>query len=218
MNAPGGTLVRLRGEIASQELEIPGGNPAVHTARLHVDDASRASTLLVRFPAGWERPSAGSYSSAEEFVLLDGTIEMNDITYRAGDWVYVPAGAERRNTVAPGGALALARFAGPARWRPGEGHDTAPLTTSLAASPPGTGASPLGPGTARLLHVGEDLVSSWLLDGLPPGESPAPVEAELLTLEKRVWAWAPAGSPLPRLEGRCFCRTFSAERGTGGSR
>ena len=101
-----------------EPFEVPGGSVPVSVSRLHADPETRAVTLVVRFPAGWQRPEAGAYSAAEEVYLLDGSLEMNGTPYGAGTWFRVPAGAVRRHTASPGGAVALARFDGPARWTP----------------------------------------------------------------------------------------------------
>jgi hypothetical protein len=219
MESAGGTLVRLRPELAWQDFDIPSGNMPVQTVRLQNDEPTRALTLLVRFPDGWERAAAGSYDCAEEFVVLEGALLMNGMTYRPDDWVYVPASVQRKNTSAPAGALALARFAGPVRWRAGDGE--APM---LRATPLGgldfdrdlgirESASPFG-GRAILLHA-ERGVSSWVLDAPPSLAAGVPFDVELLSVEQHVWGWFPSGSPFPRLEGRFFCRTFEAGVGSG---
>ena len=101
-----------------EPFDVPGGSLPVSVSRLHADPVTRAMTLVVRFPAGWERAEVGSYSSTEEVYLLAGTLEMNGTRHEAGSWLRVPAGASRRRTATPGGAVALARFDGPARWTP----------------------------------------------------------------------------------------------------
>lgn len=100
------------------DFDIPDSAPAVKVARLQRDDETRSSTLLVRFPPGWSRPAAGSYTSSEEFFVLEGDLAIGDTEYGPGDYAYVPAGAMRGSSSSSGGALTLARFEGPARWRP----------------------------------------------------------------------------------------------------
>lgn len=101
-----------------EAFDIPGGSGPVSVHRLHADAETGAITLLVRFPAGWERAEAGSYAAAEEIYLLEGSLEMNGQRHGAGTWLRVPPGAARHDTSTPDGALALARFDGPARWTP----------------------------------------------------------------------------------------------------
>lgn len=114
-------LARSLGDLTVLDWEpfdVPGGSEPVAVSRLHAEPESRAVTLVVRFPAGWRRPEAGSYAAAEEVYLIDGALEMNGTRYEAGTWFRVPAGAVRRQTATPQGAIALARFDGPARWTP----------------------------------------------------------------------------------------------------
>lgn len=216
-NTVGMIVVRLDHDLSWREFDIPDGNCPVNIARLRPDDPS---TLLVRFPDGWERPGTGSYEGAEEFVVVDGALHMSGATYRTGDWAFVPATARRHATSAGPEVLSLARFFGPARWRAGTGATIAALTGSLLGAPgsllgaPGFSiSSPLGAGSARLLRSSGG-VSSWVLE-VPRERASFPFDTELLALDERVWAWVPGGSAMPRLEGRCFCRTFGAS-GTGG--
>jgi hypothetical protein len=108
----------LNGELAWEAFDIPGGSAPVSVCRLHADPATRAVTAVVRFPAGWERAEAGSYEAAEEFHVLEGSVELNGEHHGPGTWVRVPAHVERLHTATPGGALTLARFDGPPRWHP----------------------------------------------------------------------------------------------------
>ncbi len=215
MEPAGGTLVRLRPELAWQDFDVPHGNQPVQTVRLQFNDRTRAITLLVRFPQGWERAQAGSYECAEEFIVLDGTLQMSGAGYRAGDWVYVPEGVQRKSTSAPEGALALARFSGEVRWRQGDGEAPMLRATPLRDLDTPADESPFG-GKATLLNAAHG-VSSWLLDELPLPGSTATFDVELLSTEQHVWGWFPAGSEFPALEGRFFCRTFETGSASGGT-
>ena len=99
------------------ELTIPDSSPKVAVARLRKEDGG-AFWALVRFPAGWARPVSGRYMVEEEFWILEGELELNDVTYRLGEGELVPAGAVRKDTRSPRGALVIARFGGPATWVP----------------------------------------------------------------------------------------------------
>ena len=204
-------VVDLAGDLEWGEFEIPDSTVPVALATLNVEP-TRARTVLVRFPAGWERPGMGWYTCAEEMVVLDGTLEMNGNAFGAGDWGYVPAGLVRVDSLARTEVLVVARFDGPARWTsgyPGEGkpNGRSPLRRTLE---PGASEvdSPFGAGRAWRLRRGS-ADTAWLLDA-PPADRPAPCEAELLALGSRTWALVPAGEAPPRLEGLCFCRTVSA--------
>lgn len=209
----GRAVVDLDGDLEWTDFDIPRGTSPVRLATLRVEPSSQARTLLVRFPIGWARPARGYYSSAEEMVLLEGVLRMCDETYRAGDWVYVPAGTPRWETSAEASVLALARFDGPARWTDGGASSGAPQRRELAPGPDPS-PSPLGAGRAWLLHRGDD-ATSWLVEAPEEGR-PAPVDAELLAPGSRTWAWVPGGEALPGLDADCFCRTFEATGERGG--
>lgn len=98
-----------------QEVTIPDGSPAVGVARLR-EEAGGAFWVLVRFPAGWSRPVTGHYLVEEEFWVLEGELVMSGVTYGPERGGRVPAGTPRSDTRSEGGALTVARFAGPATW------------------------------------------------------------------------------------------------------
>ena len=84
-------------------------------ARLH-EEAGGAFWTLVRFPPGWTRPASGHYLCDEEFWVLEGELEMSGATYGPDQGAVIPGGAPRSDSRTPRGALALARFGGPATW------------------------------------------------------------------------------------------------------
>lgn len=100
-------------ELASTS--VPDANLPLATSVLQVDKASSGTCLLVSFPAGWER-GPGSYTCAEHAVVIDGSIELDGTLWDAGSAFFIPAGAQRTRTFSPGGALAIAWFAGVPRW------------------------------------------------------------------------------------------------------
>lgn len=97
---------------------IPGAPAPAFVRRLLGSAAAGWSVLLVRFPAGWERPEEGCYDVLEEFVILDGWLEMSGRRWSQGSYGLVPAGALRARTRSDGGALALAYFPGAPGWQP----------------------------------------------------------------------------------------------------
>jgi len=97
---------------------MPGGSGPVQLALLPrlPDNAFRA---FLRFPPGWSRPEAGHYPDPEEFVVLEGELGMNGMTWRAGDYAWIPARCLRRDLQCGPGCLVFAWFAAPPRWIPG---------------------------------------------------------------------------------------------------
>ncbi len=98
---------------------MPGSNGPVELARLPQleDQAFRA---FVRFPAGWARPGAGHYVVPEEFLILDGDLSLNGITWNTGGYAWIPARRMRSGSSSAGGCLAFAWFGGTPRWLAGE--------------------------------------------------------------------------------------------------
>ncbi|WP_433213974.1 hypothetical protein [Microtetraspora malaysiensis] len=94
---------------------IPESAPDVSLAALHTGPAG-SFLVLVRFPPGWARPGRGHYACDEEFVVIQGEIEISRTVFRAGARGWFPAGRERSDCRSSGGALALAWFSGPAVW------------------------------------------------------------------------------------------------------
>jgi hypothetical protein len=97
----------------------------VQLARLPsaTDGAFRA---FVRFPAGWERPEAGHYACAEEVLVLEGDLGLNDMTWGAGGYAWIPAYRVRSALRSESGCLAFAWFGAPPRWIPGTPTNGAP--------------------------------------------------------------------------------------------
>ncbi|MFI0353377.1 hypothetical protein [Actinomadura sp. 9N407] len=128
---------------------IPGSTPAVDLMRLEADPADGASTLLVRFPPGWNRPGPGHYLSGEEFVVLEGALTVSGVLYGPGDRGWVPAGATRRDSGTETGALALAWFSGAPAYVEGEAAEPSGRTaerTPLLTVPIPDGGLPLRSG------------------------------------------------------------------------
>lgn len=97
---------------------IPQSTPEVSMAVLRPGKGGGASMALVRFPSGWERPGSGHYTCDEEFVVLEGELQVSGEVFEAGDRGWFPAGRRRFASRAHHATLALAWFSGPARWVP----------------------------------------------------------------------------------------------------
>ena len=188
-------VVDLNGDLDWSHFQIPGGSSSARIVTLHVEQTSRARTLLVRFPEGFRRDVEGWYECAEELVVLDGGLEMSGQTYGPNDWAWIPAGARRTATRAVTSMLSLARFDGPARWHRGAPTMDGPVLRDALDDRP------------RVLCRG--VHETALLSHAPSGVAAS--NTELLALETRTWALIPAGEPFPTLDGPIFCRTF----GTG---
>lgn len=97
---------------------MPGANRPLDLVRLESSGGTFA--ILGRFPAGFERPVAGGYAVAEEFVVLRGALELEGTTVGPATLCYVPAHHRRAPMRSPHGCTVLAWFSGPPRFRPAE--------------------------------------------------------------------------------------------------
>ena len=177
---------------------IPASSGPVGLRVLH-RDPDGGLCLLVRFPAGWERPGPGSYDAAEEVLFLAGELEMGGVRYRAGDYGWLPGFGPRGVTRTDCGALAAAWFSGPNRWTEGppvRPPDSTAIHTTWTSAP--HGPTPFGGNLGRLLRK-EGGREAWVVDGIAPETIvPAGVRhvqiLDLATL--RSWM-VPSGAKVP---------------------
>jgi hypothetical protein len=195
------TIVRLDDRPDWRPFDIPDSTPSVSMVSLRAEKETRALSLFVRFPPGWQRPVTGYYEAAEDVLFLSGELEMDGLTYRAGDYAYIPAGKSRAGSSANGEVIALAKFCGPARWHQGAGDPSETALHLGIDSIEATEPSPLGAGRARVLRAG----AAWIVETVDAG-APSPIDCELFSLGERAWTWAGKGEPLPDYSGPCFCR------------
>jgi hypothetical protein len=179
------------GELPWRSMTIPDSTPVVGIARLHVDRRTKANVAVVRFPASWSRPAIGHYNSAEQFVVLAGSLEVSGIRYGEGDFAYLPAFADRAESRAPGGCLAVAWFSGPPAWSLGP----APLALT---EPPMHGRVGVPPGDAG--------GGAYSRDRAPV----VPIDAttELLWPTSARWCLLPPGGIPPQLPGPVLIRPW----------
>ncbi|KAB8194419.1 hypothetical protein FH608_014390 [Nonomuraea phyllanthi] len=104
----------LAADLPGRDFLLPGTNLPVRRQRLN------GSAWLVRLPPGWARAEHGHYLAGEEFVLLEGELCVSGVTYRQGQHGWLPAGALRHSSAAPGGALVFTSFDGEDTWVPSE--------------------------------------------------------------------------------------------------
>jgi hypothetical protein len=187
------SIVDLRGPLAWTAFDIPGGTQPVELVRLRIEPATKATVAVVRFPRGWRRTVEGCYEVAEEVVILDGSLEMSGATYPRGTWAWFPPRYLRSDQATPDGALAFARFEGPARWTPGSGEIAGVESRPIA-----------DPGILRA----ETAVQSRI-DAEAPAHTAAG-ETEILELSSWRWAWVAPGTPPPAFAGPCFVREHEA--------
>jgi hypothetical protein len=79
------------------------------------DGTDGSSTMVVRYPPGWQRTGPECLFAHEEFLVLDGTIEVNGRRYERHAYAFLPAGFVREHASAPGGAVLLTMWYGEPR-------------------------------------------------------------------------------------------------------
>ncbi len=163
---------------------MSGANLPLELVRL--ESAGDTFAILGRFPAGFERPIPGGYACAEEFLVLDGGLELEGMRLARGALCFIPAHHVRAPMRAPRGCTVLAWFSGPAIFRPAEDLDSAPAADIAMAA---VQAAPTG---TRLLHTTE---SDWdIIDAERLAAWTLPVDLVDLALT----TWARVGPEAPR--------------------
>ncbi|MCB1004715.1 MAG: hypothetical protein KDB35_11085 [Acidimicrobiales bacterium] len=179
------TDLHLDGDHDWRAVPMPGADHDLEVVRL-ASPRGRFS-ILGRFPAGFERAEPGGYLAAEEFLVLDGELELEDLVLRRGDLTVVPGGYARRGMRSPQGCLVLAWFGGLPDFLPADALPpcSTPIVTvrvdagdALPASPVALwsrGSVPLGDGEVEVV--------SAALDRWTRGGSPAPSSGDLVRRE-----------------------------------
>lgn len=73
------------------------------------DAGSGATSLLVRYPAGWKRANE-TLAAEEEIFVLDGSLTINGEDFGPGDYTCLPRGYPRDGASSPDGAVVLTFF------------------------------------------------------------------------------------------------------------
>jgi hypothetical protein len=201
--------VNLLGPLDWATTPVPLGTPDVQIARLRVDPVTKASTSLVRFPAGWTRSVDVFYAVDEELVVIEGELIVSGVSYTAGQYGFIPAGSLRRMSATPTGCLALAHFAGiPAALTEEQAatHDVGP-TLRLDLSSHSAGMEDTGHGRGRTLRT-RSYGSAMLVDG---GVSNTEGLTELLDLS--TWDWTDVGAETNAEGGLSEAKTETSKFG-----
>lgn len=197
------------------EFAIPESSGVVGLRMLH-RDPDGGLCLLVRFPAGWERPEPGSYDVPEEVLFLAGELEMDGFRYRAGDYAWLPGHGPRSSTRTSCGALAAAWFGGPNRWTPGRpSRSPDSTTTRIPWTDAEVAATPFAGLDGRILRR-EDGRGAWVLERVPAGITvpPGVRHAQVVDLAAMTSWIVMAGEQLPEVPiGPVWLRTAEGQPG-----
>lgn len=88
------------------------GRADVEVKTLSFDEDSGASSMILHYPAGWSRATPHHLDVHEEFLVLDGSIEINGHSYGPYCYANLPAGYVRSAAASAEGAVVLTMFSG----------------------------------------------------------------------------------------------------------
>jgi len=150
---------------------LEGVRPGVSIKELSRDDETGATSLLVRYPAGWSQ-AGGALSVDEEFLVLDGAIMIGARDYREKSYAHLPAGYPRGVMATESGAILLTFLSGRPTPAPASTFDPARLIEHLDVfAVPYTGnfhpEFPPGAGRKKLYEDPVTRDQTWILGTLP---------------------------------------------------
>jgi len=192
----GGSLAELV-EREGIAVPMPEANMKIVSAILHRDPATGSRSLAARFPAGFSRPVAGRYTSAEEFLVLSGELRIGDSLFGPGEWCFIPPQHPRPGFGSAEGALLYAWFSGESGFTPADDADGAGDGAS------GLSAVRLEAGNRTLREYGEEWGGSEVRAEGSEVEGPA----ELVDLTTWQWRRVESGERVVVGPGAAFVRT-----------
>ena len=99
--------------VPARVLNANNSQPGVSGAPLSYDaKGTRAVSVLFRYPPGWSMLRPHYVNSDQEFLILDGSLEIDAVQYGVGDYAYLPAGMQHDAMRSPSGALVLNFYEG----------------------------------------------------------------------------------------------------------
>jgi hypothetical protein len=90
-------------------LHGPGREDVRHKL-LSIEETGTAATCIVHYPAGWQREELHHVTAHEEFLVLDGAIDIAGRRYEKHSYGFLPAGFERSGASTAEGAVLLTMF------------------------------------------------------------------------------------------------------------
>ncbi|MBW9205583.1 hypothetical protein KV102_16160 [Mumia sp. zg.B53] len=173
-----------------------GADQKAEMVLLHQSADATSRTVLVRFPARWQRAMTGNQPAGEEMLVLEGALSMSGSTCRPGQILVVEPRATRSETGVEDETRALVWFSGAAGgWV--EGVAPEPGTIAVTDLAPGV----VRPGGGALSGSVE------LRDGADLGAFPTDADVYWPALGR--WAHLAAGEAAPSGEGTAVVRHWA---------
>ena len=87
-----------------------GSRPEVQMRILSIDNDFGDASTMIRWPAGWSRTEPEYYDCDEEFLVLEGSLEINGNIYRKHDYAHLSKGYLRKSQSCNSGAVRISFF------------------------------------------------------------------------------------------------------------
>lgn len=91
---------------------LGGALKGVEAKVLSSDNDSGAASMVLRYPAGWSHSETFHLASAEEFVVIEGDLNVNGVEYTELGFANFPDGHPRNAVSSKGGAVLVSFFDG----------------------------------------------------------------------------------------------------------
>ncbi|MEQ6903589.1 hypothetical protein [Nocardioides sp. YIM 152588] len=178
------------------EHRIAGAEQPARIALLRADAERGTRTVMVRFPDGWTRDAVGNQPAGEEMAILDGELRISGLVGAPGQMLVIEPRATRSATSTADGTRAVVWFSGAGGgWADGEAEDAGSM--ELLSVEAGL-ERPARPGLNGAVALVEEAAGA-VFD----------VDADVLWPDARRWAFVPAGTAAPALEGPAIVHTWS---------
>ncbi|TIC88032.1 DUF4437 domain-containing protein [Nocardioides sp. GY 10113] len=178
------------------EHHIAGADEPARIALLRADADRGTRTVMVRFPDGWTRAAVGNQPAGEEMVVLEGELRLSGLVGDATRMLVVEPKATRSATSTADGTRAVVWFSGAGGgWEDGEADDAGAITGLELADGATRSARPGLVGTVEVLAGAAGRVFE--------------VDVDVLWPDARQWAFVPAGTAAPAVEGLAIIHTWA---------
>tara|TARA_B110000438_G_C15707041_1_gene603631 strand:- start:175 stop:1032 length:858 start_codon:yes stop_codon:yes gene_type:complete len=87
-----------------------GARPELDMRILSIDNEAGDASTMLKWPAEWSRTEPEHLDCDEEFLVLEGSIEINGNLYRKHDYAHLPQGYLRTSQSSEKGAVTLSFF------------------------------------------------------------------------------------------------------------
>ncbi|MEE2704986.1 MAG: DUF4437 domain-containing protein [Pseudomonadota bacterium] len=112
-----------------------GSRPEVDMRILSIDEEHGDASTMIRWPKGWKRAEPEYLDCDEEFLVLEGSIKINDNLYKKHDYAHLPKGYLRNTQSSSTGAVTISFFSSEPHSiisdKPGNGFDSKRLVEHI---------------------------------------------------------------------------------------